>query len=1404
MKQKLLTELLVIAGLVLLPLALYWDVTVGGRTMLPADNLFRWPPWQAAAAEFGVTIPHNELIGDLIIQNYAWKRFVLHSLGQGEIPLWNPYLFAGAPFLANGQHSALYPFSILFLILPLSKAYGWFALIQLWLAGISMYLFGRVLGMRRGSAMLAGLVYQGCGFMVISAAVFPMISAAVVWLPFLLACVEEIVAGEQRSRGAEEQRRTHRSQSTAYNSQSRRVLWVALGSVALGMQILAGHPEFTYYTLLIIGLYAAWRLAGVVLAGRRERAFSWGRFIVRPALWLAAMVALGLMLAAVQLVPLFEVGQVNFRQGGTSFAELQGWAFPNRRVVAFLLPNFFGNPAHHAYRDVFNGEQAAFERNYYGELNPHGPNSSSWGIKNYVEGAAYLGILPLLLAIIGTVAGLQQRERRGLTIFFVLLALASLAFIFGTPLYALLYYGLPFFDQLHTPFRWVFPLSLCVAVLAGLGADVASRGAEEQRSGREEESRKPAVGSRRSALGWAAVLAGTAVLLGLGMSRLFYGRLESLVERLFLGLAQAADAFPSVQAFYSYTFWQVLIFGLVLLASGVVLLLARRRPWWIVIALALVAVDLYLTSANFHTAADPALLAYRPAAVQWLEEQPGLWRLTSFDPKGTKVLNANTPWLSDLQDVRGYDSIISRQYAAFMEAIEPQNGLLANRIQPVGSLEALNSPLLDVLGVKYVVTTESLDLPKLQLAWEGEGVRIYENLAVAPRAYTLPQTAMAVVEEPLAAMRELDPRHHVLLTAEEQIVNCQLSSINCQLDTPQSAELEPAAVEAYGLSEVIASVAVEEPSWLVLNDSYFPGWRAFARPVGGAESDEQEVPIHRVNGNFRGVMLPEGEWTVRFRYSPRSFQLGGLTSAMGVFVLIFALAVWGWRRFYQPVGGLSLTGSVAKNSALPMALNLFNKGIDFVFAAYYLRVLGPADAGSFATAIAVAGIFEILANFGLNLLLIREVSQDKSQASRYLLNTSLLRVATTAVAFLPILVYVWSTFQTANPLSPAEVTAILLMMAGMIFSGLALGITGLFYVYEEAEIPAAMSTATTMLKVGFGVVVLLLGYSFVGLAAVSIVVNFITLAALAVIAFRRFPLSGPWQVDIGLQRDMVQKGFPLMLIHLLQTIFISVDVILLRQLLPNGEEVVGWYNSAYKWFNALQVIPAYFTLALFPIISREIANNMASAARMYRLALKLMLLLALPIAATMTFAANFLIGVLGGAEYLPHGAIALQVIIWAIPFGWLNSVTNYVLVALGLEARQPRAFVLAVGFNVIANWLFIPRIPSPYGYVAAAVITILSEVVLLVIFEHYRRQRMPEMEWGRLAGRPLLLAAIMLGAMWLGTQLHLLVGLVIGVMVYLSGLWLLRIVGEEELVVLRRILPGSVAARFRQATTADR
>ncbi|MFQ5436656.1 MAG: polysaccharide biosynthesis C-terminal domain-containing protein, partial [Anaerolineae bacterium] len=174
------------------------------------------------------------------------------------------------------------------------------------------------------------------------------------------------------------------------------------------------------------------------------------------------------------------------------------------------------------------------------------------------------------------------------------------------------------------------------------------------------------------------------------------------------------------------------------------------------------------------------------------------------------------------------------------------------------------------------------------------------------------------------------------------------------------------------------------------------------------------------------------------------------------------------------------------------------------------------------------------------------------------------------------------------------------------------------------------------------------------------------------------------------------------------------------------------------------------------------------------------------------FWATPLVNLLGGAEFLPHGAVALQIVIWSIPFGWLNSVTNYVLIALGLERMQPRAFATAVAFNIIANLIFIPR----FSYVAASVTTILSELALMGLFAFYLRKRMPGMDWGELLGRPLLAGIIMAVVTFLGNQLHPVVGLVLGLAAYPAALWLLRVLGEEERRILRSILPAPVAARL--------
>ncbi|RLC67989.1 MAG: hypothetical protein DRI48_00860, partial [Chloroflexi bacterium] len=227
MIRKILPELGLMVLLLLLPLLIFAPVALGSKTLVPADILYSNEPYRAAADTFGVAYPQNHLVADLLLENYAWKQFILDAFRDHQLPLWDPYIFTGHPFLANGQHSALYPLSVLFYVMPLWRAYGVFAWLQLGLSGCFAYLFVRVLGVHRLGGLIAGITFQFCGFMSISAVPHPMIVAGASWLPFILAMVELIV----------QQRPLLGTPTT--------LPWALLGAVGLGCQMLAGHVENT-------------------------------------------------------------------------------------------------------------------------------------------------------------------------------------------------------------------------------------------------------------------------------------------------------------------------------------------------------------------------------------------------------------------------------------------------------------------------------------------------------------------------------------------------------------------------------------------------------------------------------------------------------------------------------------------------------------------------------------------------------------------------------------------------------------------------------------------------------------------------------------------------------------------------------------------------------------------------------------------------------------------------------------------------------------------------------------------------------------------------------------------------------------------------------------------------------
>ncbi len=1337
--RRLLADLAAWVVFLLLAVLLFWPTTVGGKTLIPADNAFAWDPWRAYAAAEGIAAPHNGLLSDLYLENYAWKRLIVDAIRQHELPLWNPYIFTGVPFLAAGQHSALYPLSVLFYLLPLGAAYGWFAALHLAMAGAFTYLLARTLRVSQGGALVAGVAFELCGFLVISN-VFPMIVAAAVWLPLLLVAIERIA-----------QRQLHGA------SLWRHLPDMTLGAVAFGMAFLAGHPEMYFYIGLVAGLYGLWRLVAIWRHGRR-----W-RDIATAAGAMLGMAALGVGLGCAQWVPLLDLLQGNVRQGGAGLQQVLGWAYPKRHVLALLMPDVFGNPAHHATYDLWAREWRAVTVNALGESidNPF------WGIKNYVEGAAYVGTVTLLLAPVALL------RRKGETRWFwAVLGALALAFSFGSRLYALVY-ALPGFSQVRTAFRWVYVYSLCAAMLAGMGADALW----QSRDALVGRWRRAADWLARCGLGWLGVLGGLGALGMIAGTLLAPERAVALATRVMAALSGAERGFSDGRVFLSYQARNLALLGGALLAGGGLLLLRRRasRPVWFALVAAAIAIELLIVGRPFFPANDERLLAYETPGIAYLRAQQRPFRITTLVAPDEKTFNANAGMFYGLEDVRGYDSIIPRQYADLMQLLQDQTELQYNRIAPLytSNRAALESPLLDLLNVRYLLTSpaQSVDAPGWALVYDGE-MRIYENLDVLPRAFLMgPAENLGSREAVLGALPTHDPSEALLLEVEPP------------LDVKDAGAGRVLALEQ-GLNEVTVTVDAPSAGYLVLTDAYDRGWKAFVRPADAAEPNlaEQETTILRAYGQFRAVSVPAGQQVIRFKYTPNPVKFGLYLTFLATAVLLLGLGLWAWRRLYREPEEEHEAQRITKNTVAPIVLNLVNKVIDMAFAMLMLRILGPAEAGSYYFAVVVISWFDILTNFGLNTLVTREVAKAPEEANRYLSNTIALRTRLW-LGSIPILGLFWGLRALTVPLDGATGLAIALFFVGLLPSNISASYSALFMAREKMEVPASVATLTTLLRVALGTVALLVGGGYVGLAIVSIVVNLVTVGVLRAQLVGQV-LRPRHEPDRALQSIMLRDAWPLMINQLLATLFFKMAVMLL-ELLTREARVLGWYSTAYKYIDAVGLIPAYFTLALFPLMARYAATEKANLMRAYRLAVKLLAVAAAVLAATISALSTELIALLGGSQYLPHAAGVLRVMIWYMPIGFINSVTQYVLIALDQQRFITRAFAIALTFNVVANVVLITWL----GYESAAYVAIASELALLIPFYVGIRRHLGAVPWLRLLLRPWATAVPVL-ALFLAPSGVVRLALT-PVALAASGLlvWRLRVFDPEEAAVIARVLP---------------
>lgn len=507
---------------------------------------------------------------------------------------------------------------------------------------------------------------------------------------------------------------------------------------------------------------------------------------------------------------------------------------------------------------------------------------------------------------------------------------------------------------------------------------------------------------------------------------------------------------------------------------------------------------------------------------------------------------------------------------------------------------------------------------------------------------------------------------------------------------------------------------------------------------------------------------------------------------------------------------------VAVNAVNPFVAQVFTKLLMLVYTVVQFRVLG--NEGGVLGNYLLAGILLMYAStvseWGLGTLLTREVAQQRgasakghADVTRLFTQTLALRLLLSLALFVPIglIILLYATY---SGFSTDGVWAMLILALSLLPGAFSGTVTSVLYAYERMTLPAVVGIATSMLNVALGLGMLWLGWGIVGLALAALLATLVTAVLFWRIWRRELPgvamglsLSG-LRIDGPSAAALLRSGWSLLLNGLLVGLFFRVDQFIIEPVL--GGEGVERYQAAYSYLNFVLLITPAVTLALFPRMSRHAKEDMPRLAREYGFALKVLLALSgMIVVGTFWFAPLLITVVTGGKEgFLPGSAIALQILILFLPFSFVNGVTQYILIALDKQSLITRAFALTLAFNVAMNLVLVPI----WGIAGAALVTVLSEIVLLVpLLWWVRRTLAPSggMLDPGLAWKPALAAltaGLLMYALWSvfdgwnqdagSIALYLGVGVLL-VVVYASVLLALRPFTSEEIEALVRIRRSS-------------
>lgn len=390
--------------------------------------------------------------------------------------------------------------------------------------------------------------------------------------------------------------------------------------------------------------------------------------------------------------------------------------------------------------------------------------------------------------------------------------------------------------------------------------------------------------------------------------------------------------------------------------------------------------------------------------------------------------------------------------------------------------------------------------------------------------------------------------------------------------------------------------------------------------------------------------------------------------------------------------------------AFNTAVQVAGKGAVLVIAAASIavltRYLGPDDYGRFTLALMYMQLFGVLADVGLLTTVVRDISKEPERTEELVGNALTLRLL---LSFLAI-----GLAAAVSLLLPYDhdVRVAIVLAGGPLLLGMLN--TSLVAVFQaRLRMGRAMIAETVGRAAGFGLTVAVaaldLGfYAVMGAAAGGALVTLVITYSLSRGLVRVRFLS-----DRRLWKPLLSASLPLGLALAINELYFRADTLVISLFRPY--EDVGLYTLAYRILEFTLALGTVFLTSVFPVLSSRVVRGGPAVGRTIQSAFDFFVIVAVPLAAGGAIAAPALIELAGGSEFA-GASTPLQVLLVAGGLAWVNGVFGYALIAKERQLNALWLNVLGLTVNVGLNLALVPE----YGIVAAAVITVFSELVILV------------------------------------------------------------------------------------------